>query len=156
MTESQVDIAYGHEMWIGRTAIVEDAPVTTWTEIMGIEQLAFPEKSPEDVDVTHMKSPGRSRESIPGLMPVADTAQEKQYWPEDDGDVLLETLAVLTETGAKENVMIEFHRPGAARRTYRGYVNSFIPGGTVGDKEMVTVNLKLFERLSSNPRTIAP
>lgn len=156
MTASEVDIAYDYELWIGRTAIVEDAPVTTWTQILGLEALPFPEKTPEDIDVTHMQSSGRSRESIPGLMPVADASVEKQYWPEHAGDVLLETLAGLTETGAKEDVMIEFHIPSAARRTYRGYVNSFIPGGgAVGDKAMATANMKIFERLETNPRVIA-
>lgn len=151
---SQVDIAYQYEMWVGRTV----AETTTWTQILGIENLPFPDQVPEDVDVTHMQSPGRTRETIPGLLPVVDASLEKQYWPEDDGDVLLEDLSELTAAGTREDVLFEFNTGGAtpaARRTYRGYVNSFTPSGTVGDKAMVAVAMKIFERQATNERVIA-
>lgn len=149
---SQVDIAYQYEMWIGRGEGTID-----WTQILGIETLPFPEQVPEDVDVTHMQSPGRTRETIPGLLPVVDAAVEKQYWPEHAGDVLLEELAGLTAAGTRENVLVEFNTGGAdpaARRTYQAYVNSFTPNGTVGDKAMVTANLKVMARQDTNERSI--
>ena len=152
--QSEADIAYGYEMWIGRTV----AETTTWTEILGIENLPFPEQVPEDQDVTHMKSPGRTRETIPGLLPVADATLEKQYWPSDDGDVLLNTLADLTAAGTRENVLIEFNTGGAtpsARRTYRGYINTFTPTGTVGEKAMCSVTMKILDRQATNARVIA-
>lgn len=147
---SKVEIAYDWEMWIGRTV----ASTTTWTQIYGFEDLPFPQQVPEDEDVTHMQSLGRTRETIPGLLPVADVSLTKQYWPTDDGDVLLETLAALTAAGEREDVLMEFHISGAARRTYRGYVNSFDPTGTVGSKAMAAVNLKVFERQATNTRVI--
>lgn len=143
MTASQVDIAYEWEMWVGRTA----DQTTTWTQIMGLESLPFPQQVPENIDVTHMQSPGRAREEKPGLLPVADTSFEKQYWPAHAGDVLLDTLAELTAEGESEDVFFEFHIPGAARRTYRGYVNAFNPTGSVGDKQMVAVDLRIFNRV---------
>ena len=66
------------------------------TVFLGIETLNTPEKTPDDIDVTHMQSPGRTRETIPGLLSAADWSQEKQLWPTDPGDVLLEELADLT------------------------------------------------------------
>lgn len=155
---SQVDIAYDWELWIGRTAIVEETPVTTWTQIYGFEGLPFPQQAPEDVDATHMNSPGRARETIPGLLPVADWSQDKQMWPGDAGDILLSTLADLTEVGTKEDVLFEFNMDPAGagiRRTYRGYVNAFTPTGSVGEKAMATLSAKIMERQSTNPRTIA-
>lgn len=149
-TPSEVDIAYDWEMWIGRTV----AETTTWTQVLGFENLPFPQQVPEDLDVTHMQSPGRTRETKPGLLPVADVSLTKQYWPENDGDVLLETLAALTADGEKEDVLMEFHIFGAARRTYRGYVNSYDPDGTVGDKAMAALSLKLFERQPENIRVL--
>jgi hypothetical protein len=105
-----------------------------------------------------MQSPGRTRETIPGLLPVADWSQDKQMWPADAGDILLATLADLTEAGDKEDVLIEFNidpEGTGIRRTYRGYVNSYTPNGTVGDKAMATLAVKIMERQASNPRTIA-
>lgn len=150
LTPSEVEIVYDWEMWIGRTV----AETTTWTQIYGFEELPFPEQAPEDVDVTHMQSPGRTRETIPGLLPVADVSLTKQYWPENAGDVLLETLSTLTAQGEKEDVLMEFHIFGAARRTYRGYVNNFLPTGTVGDKAMAALNLKVFDRQDTNTRVL--
>lgn len=150
---SPVDIAYQYEMWIGRTV----ASVLEWTQVFGLESLPFPEQQPEEVDVTHMQSPGRTRETIPGLIGVVDASVEKQRWGADDGDILLDELAGLTASGAREDVLIEFNTGGAApevRRTYRGYINSYTPTGTVGDKEMCAVSMKIFELQATNARVI--
>lgn len=157
-TAFEGDMAYDWEMWIGRTAIVDEAPVTTWTQIFGWTSLPFPDQIPEDIDVTHMQSPGRTRETIPGLLPVADWSQEKQMWPDDDGDELLETLAALTVAGTREEVLVEFNIDPvgtAARRTYRSYVQSYTPTGQVGGVSMCNVAIKILDRQSANTRTIA-
>lgn len=148
------DIAYDWELWVGRTV----AETTTWTQIYGFESLPFPEQVPEDIDVTHMQSPGRTRETIPGLLPVAEWSQEKQLWEGDDGDDLLEELAALTAAGTPEDVLMEFNVLPAGtsiRRTYRGYVNNFTPTGAVGAKAMVNVAFKIMDRQPTNTRTIA-
>lgn len=152
------DIAYDWELWIGR----EDSqtPGTyEFTQISGFEALPFPEQVPEEIDVTHMQSPGRTRETVPGLLPVADWSQEKQLWPDDPGDILLEELAALTAAGTKEDVLIEFNlQPDGAslRRTYRGYINSYTPTGNVGDKAMANLSVKIMERQATNDRVIEP
>lgn len=150
---SQAELAYDWELWIGRTV----AATLTWTQIYGFEALPFPEQTPEDIDVTHLQSPGRTRETIPGLLPVADWSQEKQLW-NDAGDDLLEELATLTATGEREDVLFEFNiDPDGTglRRTYRGYVNQFTPTGSVGDKSMVTAAFKILDRQLTNDRVIA-
>lgn len=149
---SQADVGFNDELWIGRTV----TGVTTFTQIGGIESLPFPEKVPEDIDVTHMQSPGRSRETIPGPLPVGEASLEKQYWPGHAGDILLEELAALSEAGTAEDVLIEFHIDGGARRTYRGHIVGFTPSPTVGEKRMVTVNMKIFDRQATNDRVITP
>lgn len=148
---SQADIGWQDELWIGRTV----AEVTTWTQILGVETLGTPERTPEEVDVTHLQSPGRTRETIPGLLTSADWSQELQYWPAHESQELLETLAGLTETGEKEDVLVEFG-VGGVRRTYRGYVNTFTPTSTVGEKRMATLGMKIFERITPNPREVTP
>jgi hypothetical protein len=151
---SQAELAYDWELWIGRTV----SATTTWTQIYGFEALPFPEQVPEDIDVTHINSPGRTRETIPGLIPVVDWTQEKQLW-NDAGDTLLEELAELTAEGDRETVLMEFNIDPTGtgiRRTYRGYVNSFTPTGSVGEKAMASVAFKILDRQATNTRTIAP
>lgn len=150
---TQASISYQEEMWIGRTP--EGGGAVAWTQVLGIETVGMPEKTPEEVDATHQQSPGRTREVIPGMLTSADMSQEMQYWPAHVSQILLDELAALTEAGTKEDILVEFN-VGGLRRTYRGYVSTFIPTGTVGEKRMVTLGLKLFERLATNPRTVTP
>lgn len=158
-TDFEGDIAYDWELWIGRET-TPGAGDHTFTQIFGFEDLPFPDQVPEDVDVTHMQSPGRTRETIPGILPVADWSQDKQLWDGNAGDVMLEELAELTADGTREIVLIEFNLDPTGtsnlRRTYRGYVNSFTPTGAVGDKSQATVALKILDRQSTNARVIAP
>lgn len=151
------DVAYDWELWIGRET-TPGADDHTFTQIYGFESLPFPEQVPEDIDVTHLQSPARTRETIPGLLPVADWSQEKQYWSGNAGDVILEALSTLTAAGTKEDVLFEFNIDPAgtsARRTYRGYVNSYTPTGTVGDKAMANLSVKILDRQATNARVIA-
>lgn len=142
---SEATVGWQEELWIGRTV----ASITTWTQILGLEELNAPSKPPEDIDVTHMQSPGRSRETVPGLLPVGDWSQDLQYWPGSNHDVLLEELAADTEAGNRETVQFEFlFTDGGTpvRRVYSGYVNEYTPQSPLGDKRMVTLGLKLFAR----------
>lgn len=151
---SQATIAFNDELWIGRAAA--SGGTYTWTQILGIETLPFPEKTPDDIDVTHMQSPGRSRETIPGIMTVGEASLEKQYWPKDPGDILLEQLATATETGAGETVLVEFKIDGGVRRTYRGRINGFTPSPAVTEKRMVTVSMSIFDRQKTDIRPVTP
>lgn len=147
---SQADISYQDELWIGRTS----GSQTTWTQILGVEEIGMPEKAPDDVDVTHQQSPGRSKETIPGLLAAADWSQDLQFWPGHASQVMLDELATLTEAGTPEYISIEFN-VGGLRRTYRGYVSTFTPTGSVGDKRTASLAAKIFERITPNPRTVA-
>lgn len=144
--KSQADIAWQDELWIGRTA----NDVVTWTQIFGVEEVAMPEKTPDDIDTTHMQSPGRSKETAPGMLAVADWSQDLQFWPEDPSHVMLDALAALTEAGTPEDVQIAFV-VGGLQRTYRGYVNTYIPSGSVGEKRMVSLGCKIAARITPNP-----
>lgn len=150
------DIAYDWELWIGRTAVVEGSPVTTYTQILGFTSLPFPDKTPEDLDVTHMQSPGRSRETTPGLTAAVDWTQEKQIWVGNAGDTLLATLAALSDAGTPEDVIVEFNlTPDGTgpRRAYRAQVRAYNPVGEVGGVAMVSVAFKIFNPVAAG-RTI--
>ena len=156
-TASKADIAYDWELWIGRETGTEQDPETTWTQIRGFTALPFPDQQPERQDVTHMQSPGRARETIPGLLPEAEWSQEKQLWPDDDGDVLLKDLSGLTRAGTPEEVLIEFNlEPDGTsfRETFRGEVASYVPTGTVGDVAVANLSLLIRDPQATNPRVI--
>lgn len=152
---SKATVGWQDELWIGRTV----ASVTTWTQVLGLEELQAPSKPPEDIDVTHLQSPGRSRETAPGLLPVGDWSQDIQYWPGATHDTLLEDLSAKTEAGNREVVLVEFvfsNGINPVRRTYQAYINEYTPSSPLGDKRMVTLGLKLFARQATNVRPILP
>lgn len=150
---SQAGIGYQDELWIGRTPA--NGGTAAFVQVLGVETLNVPEKTPESIDVTHMQSPGRTREEIPGMLAAADWSQELQFWPEHASQIMLDELATLNETGEKEDVLVEFV-VGGIRRTYRGYVNAFTPQSSVGAKRMTNLSMKLFERVTPDPRVITP
>lgn len=152
-TASGADVAWNDELWIGPNS-APGATITAWAQVLGIEELNMPEKTPDDMPVTHMQSPGRSRETMPGLLAAADWSQDIQFWQGDAVQQNLDTLAGLTEAGTPEMIRVEMN-VGGIRRTYRGYVNGFTLQASVGDKRMVTLAFKLFERITPNPRVIA-
>ncbi len=151
------DIAYNWELWVGREPVAGGGN-HVFVQIFGFENLPFPDQVPEDQDVTHMQSPGRTQEATPGLLPAVDFSQEKQFWAEDDGDILLGQLEDLTAAGEKEYVLFEFNLNPAGtsrRRTYRGYVKNYTPTGSVGQKVMANLSIKLLDRQAANARVIA-
>ncbi|MTH76314.1 phage tail tube protein [Paracoccus aestuariivivens] len=150
---SEADVSWDDQLWIGRFAA--GSTTATFTQIFGVETLPMPERAPEDQDVTHQQSPGRSRETKPGLMAAADYSIDKQLWAADEGDTMLDELAGLTEAGTEEHILVEMVVAGL-RRTYRGYVNAFTPTGAVGEKRMSTVAFKIFNRVTPNPRVVPP
>lgn len=142
---SRVDVAWQDELWVGRTV----GASTTWTQILGVETVGMPEQTPEEIDVTHMQSPGRTRETLPGFLPAVDYSQDLQDWGSSEAFLqLLDDLAALTEAGTPEFVQIEMV-VGARRRAYRGYVNTFTPEGAVGDKRTAAVTFKIFNRVTT-------
>lgn len=142
---SRVDVAWQDELWVGRTS----GGSTTWTQILGVETVGMPEQSPEEIDVTHMQSPGRARETKPGMLPAADYSQDLQDWGANESFlVMLDDLAALTEAGTPEEIHVEFV-VGGRRRAYRAYVNAFTPAGTVGDKRTAAVSFKIFNRVTA-------
>lgn len=138
---SQVDIGYGTVIRVGRGL----GP--TWTQIMGGEQAGVPSQPPEDIDVTHFQSPGRTRETKPGLKPVADFDLELQYWPGSATDLLLMELADLTSAGEREIVLLEITPNGGETWIFQSYLNEYVPSMAVADKQMVNARWKVMARV---------
>ena len=150
---SQADVSWQDELWIGRQT--GGTGPFTYTQVFGVETVGMPEKTPDDIDVTHQQSPGRSRETIPGLLSAAEFSQELQFWPAHSSQIALDALASLSEAGTPEDIHVVMV-VGGLQRAYRAHVTSFTPSGTVGDKRMSTCAFKVFERITTAPTLPAP
>lgn len=138
---SQVEVGFGSVVRVGV------GPTPTWTQLYGLETVTMPSQPPEDIDVTHQQSPGRTRETRPGLKAVADWSLEMQYWAGSDTDVLLEGLAEQTDAGEPTIVLLEITVYGGSPRTFQAYLNEYLPSSPIGEKQMVTANWKVMARV---------
>lgn len=145
---SQADISYQDELWIGRKATA--GSTFTYTQILGVETVTPPEMTPEEEDVTHQQSPGRTRETVAGLLAAVDLSQELQFWPQHPSQIMLDELADLAAAGEPEDVHVVMV-VGGLLRANRAQVRSFTPTGTVGSKRMASVALKIFEPITPKP-----
>jgi hypothetical protein len=62
-------------------------------EILGHEDIDFPDLTPPRLNATHMRSPGGVGEEINGPRAAAAWEVPLQYWPGSDTDVELKALA---------------------------------------------------------------
>lgn len=151
---TKASVGYKDEIWIG--PVNGGTIVTEFIQVLGIDQANMPERTPDELDATHMQSPGFTKEYITGMLDAADFSQEMQYWPDDPAQIALEALAALNEASPRviEDIYMEFV-VGGKRRTYRANVRSFTPMSSVGAIRRASLNARVFERLATNPRTVA-
>lgn len=140
-TQSLVDIGYGSRIRIGRGAGPD------WTEILGGDKMGVPSQPPEDIDVTTFHSIGRTRETKPGLKPVADYSLDLQYWPGSPHDLLMEELDLLTAEGTRETVLLEITPNGGHAFVFMCYINEYTPDMSVAEKQTVKVAFKVSARI---------
>ncbi|WP_376872381.1 phage tail tube protein [Albirhodobacter sp. R86504] len=130
---SGVTRGYGSTVRIG----VGETP--TWTKLVGVEEFDFPDQTPDDIDTTHLESPGDTEESINGMKKAVDWDLAIQYAPGSATDVLLTGLMV-----SGEDFLLEIKAVGATERTWAAYVKSYRPTGiNAKSKMMATAKIRV-------------
>lgn len=131
MSETGTSIGYGHVLEIALTSTP-----TEFTYIKEVYDATPPADSDDQVDATHMQSPNRRREYIPGLTDSGEAAYEMNYVPGSVTDKFLRSirgkLLVIRQTFAN-GVQIIFN---GSRQGYE----TAIP---LDDKMTATLTLKV-------------
>ena len=118
----------------GSTVRAGVGEVPDWTKLVGIEEFDFPDQTPDDIDVTHLESPGDTEESINGMKKAVDWDLNLQYAPNSDTDVLLTGLVA-----SGEDFLLEIKAVGATARKWAAYVKSYRPTGINPKGKMMAV-----------------
>lgn len=84
---SEASIGYGLELEVETVA---GATPLAYTELAEVTSFTPPSATVDDIDVTHMKSPGRRREFIPGLTDSGAASATFNHVPAGATDVFLE------------------------------------------------------------------
>jgi predicted secreted protein len=80
--------------WGGEVHLSTDNTEANLTELAEVTDCTFPQDEVEEVEATHLKSPGRRREFISGMIDGGEVTVSGNYVPGSATDLLL--------TGAKE------------------------------------------------------
>lgn len=102
MASSGVSIGYGTTVRVGRRSGVGGATIT-WTALTGLEDINFPMNETDEIEVSHMGSPNRTKEYISGLTDNGEVTITTHWVPGSAQDVL---MLDLRSTG--EAVLLEF------------------------------------------------
>lgn len=139
---SGVTLGYGTMVRVGRGL------VPTWTQMIGFDDVQFPDQTPTDIDVTHLNSPGRTEESIRGLNTVATLSLPLHYVPGSETDILLTDLEA---QGSDEDILLEITPSGGGAHVWAAYVNSYrMTSAPVKDKKMAEVVFKCKAKISQS------
>jgi hypothetical protein len=90
--------------WGGKVLLATDNTEATLTELGEVVSCTFPSDQADEVDVTHLQSPGRRKEFISGLVDGGEVTVTMNYDPGSATDLLLTDAA---ETGDTRKVRFE-------------------------------------------------
>ena len=140
MAQSQALLGYDSKLEVSTNA------GSTYTEIAEAYNISPPSREIAEVEVTHMQTPDRTREYIPGLTDSGSASCEMNYIPGSAVDLLLETLRV--------NATVALWRityANGAVETFSGSVQTYERDAPTDDRMTATLAIKV----SGNP-TMTP
>ncbi|MBR9840210.1 MAG: hypothetical protein GYB50_20305 [Rhodobacteraceae bacterium] len=128
-------IGYGSIVRIGRGA------TPTWSTLDLVGDLEMPDEQVDEVEVTHMQSPGRRKQFIAGLTDSGEVGVPMNYIPGSATDVLLKELRA-----SREEVLVEITLTDdvdAEPETFSGFLKGYSRTAPVGDKMTAVATFRL-------------
>lgn len=125
--------------WGGKVYLATDNTEDTLTLLSEVIDTTFPQDEAEEVDVTHLNSPGRRREFISGLIDGGEVTINLNYTPGSATDLLL-TAALEAGTTRKVRFVVPSEAgDGSAdwNFTTSGFVKRYAPD-TMSAGEKIT------------------
>lgn len=142
MAASQAQIGYGTLLKRGNGASPE-----VFTPVAEITSITPPQAESDDVEVTHMESPGRTKEYIAGMVEAGEAAFKGNWIPGNATQDHLVGVLADQKAGTVRNWQIVVP-PGTAAPagltwSFSGYVKKFNPDISVSDKLSFDASIKV-------------
>lgn len=129
----------GVDLGYGTTVEFSEDSGATWFKLLGIQDVEIPFGEADEVEVTHMESPNRTREFIAGLKTTSDITIPGLYVAGSTTDVKIKTLHVSGDT-----IQIRFGDVGSAVYiTFTGFVKNYTISRPVDGARTFEVTLKV-------------
>lgn len=139
MAESEGDIGYGI------TVLIEAAPgsgqsdnTTGWIELKECFDLTPPDPSTDDVEVTHYKSPNRTKEFRPGLTDNGTATVSMNYIEGSPTDLAILAWRALAETRKMRVIYLS-----GVQQTFSAYPKSYKRALPNEDKKTADLEVKV-------------
>ena len=124
---------------IGYDSLVEvEYPPATWTAIGLAGNITPPNESVDQVEVTHMKSPNRTKQFISGLRDPGEMSMSINYVPGNDTDAY---ILAWRAAGDTRNTRITY--PTNVKDTFGAFPLGFSPTLATADKATADLRLKV-------------
>jgi len=130
-------IGYGGKVYVESADSPFGSP-PEYNELAEITNITPPNFEVDDVDVTHMQSPNRTREFISGLIDPGEASFEMNWIPGSATDILLINLK--TE-GTVANWKMEWSN--GTYWEFVGYVKGYEPSAETEDKMSATCTIRV-------------
>lgn len=112
-----------------------------FVEIAKVTNISPPNDSVDDVEATHMKSPGRTKEFVAGLRDPGEMSLDLNHIPGSDTDTFIIDWRTSGETRSCRIVYPDDYDVDAD--TFPAYVRSYAPTMSVGALMTSTLGLKV-------------
>ena len=132
--------------WGGKVYLGTDNTEGTLTLLSEVISTTFPQDEADEVDVTHLASPGRRKEFIAGLIDGGDMTVTLNYDPGGATDLLLTAAKVAGSTRSVRVVIPSESGDGSAdwNITTSGFVKRYAPDTmAAGDKVTATAVIRI-------------
>lgn len=142
---SDADLGYGSLFEIESIASPNE-----WTPLDEVFDITPPASDVDQVDVTHMQSPGRRREFIDGLIDGGECSFQMNYVPGSASDlILLDILA--TPVGEERTRNLRITYPNGVKDTFAGNLMTYQPSIPTGDKMVAEVTFRVTGAITRTP-----
>jgi len=133
MAVTNANIGYNTAVFVGSAS----SPAV-YTELQEVTECTPPNEQVDDVEVTHYKSPGRTREYVPGLIEGGEAEVTMNRVPGSSTETLLLNLKT---TGAKRSIKITW--PNTVEWVFTGHVKGYSTEAPVDGPMRATVTFKV-------------
>lgn len=134
-------IGYGSTVRVGRGA----TPI--WTELALVGDLDLPDEQADEIETTHMKSPGRRKQYIAGLLDSGELTIPTNWIPGSVTDTLCQEIKASGET-----VLIEITvTAGGTPEVFSGFLKGYARAAPVNDKMTANAVFRLSEHVEMEP-----
>lgn len=141
MPATEARIGYGSKF-----SIENDDTPGTYDELAEVVSITPPSDSVDMIDATHMQSPGRYREFIPGLIDPGECSIEMNYVPGGLTDVRLRQVKT---DGVVKSYRITY--PNGATHTFRAFLMTYQPNDPLEDKMTATAAFRVTGPVVAGP-----